>query len=61
MASSKPIPHAIGRVPLKTTHAGKEHVFADGPLGDPLHIPNIRTRGMPIMNLARTVVDWEEE
>ena len=61
MASSKPIPHAIGRVPLKTTHAGKEHVFADGPLDDPLHIPNIRTRGMPIMNLARTVVEWEEE
>ena len=47
------------RVSLEWTKSGK--ILADGPLGDPLHIPSVRYRGMPIMTLAPAEVTYEED
>lgn len=49
----------FGRVSVEWTKSGK--ILADGPLGDPLHIPSVRYRGMPIMTLAPAEVTYEED
>ena len=47
------------RVSLEWTKSGK--LLGDGPLGDPVHIPNVRYRGMPIMTLAPVQVTYDED
>ena len=49
----------VKRVSLEWTTSGNP--LGDGPLGDPVHIPNVRYRGMPIMTLAPTQVTYDED
>ena len=50
---------AKGHTSLEASPSGR--ILADGPLGDPLHIPWVRTRGMPLAPLAPPAVFYEEE
>ena len=49
----------LERVSLERTQSGK--VFADGPLSDPVHIPGLRYRGMPLMPLAPAQATYDED
>ena len=49
----------LERVSLERTQSGK--VFADGPLSDPVHIPGLRYRGMPLMKLAPAQATYDED
>ena len=49
----------LERVSLERTQSGK--VFADGPLSDPVHIPGLRYRGMPLTMLAPAQATYDED
>ena len=49
----------LERVSLERTQSGK--VFSDGPLSDPVHIPGLRYRGMPLMPLAPAQATYDED